>query len=265
MMKLVDVWWHKWLKQPYRLACPIDQGAGGSVVLLHGIAAEGAIWHRLAELLSGKPYRVLAPDLLGFGASPKPDWPQYSVDDHSRAVLALLKRRRLGPPYIIVGHSMGCLIAAHIARQRPADVKRLILYEPPLFANLPEFRSHSRRRTMYFTAYGWLAKRPQLIASYGHTLGRIAARLTAAATGQGSWLPFERSLRNSIMQQSAYRDLHQVQVPTAVIHGRLDMIVTRAELKKMFGKNSHISFKTIPTRHNVGPRASRYLAGVISS
>src|SRR4029450_6998185 len=116
-MTFKDFLWHKLLRRPYQLAVR-DSGQGEVVVMLHGLAASGATWQKVADLL-GDSVRVIRPDLLGFGDSPRPDWTNYTVQDPARAVIATLKKRGVKKPVTIVGHSMGCLIAAHIATKYP--------------------------------------------------------------------------------------------------------------------------------------------------
>src|SRR5580692_6021032 len=112
--QLFDRLWHQTLHRPYHLAKTLDSGSGPLIVLLHGIGRTGQVWHYLAQELRNEPVRVVAFDLLGFGASPKPTWLQYNVDDHVQAVVASIMRLQPQAPVIIVGHSMGCLVAVRL-------------------------------------------------------------------------------------------------------------------------------------------------------
>jgi len=241
-------------------------GAGEQVVLIHGIAADGGKWSPLIKLLPKNKYRVVAPDLLGFGESPRPEWNTYTVNEHARAVVATLKRRHVRGPVVLVGHSMGCLIAAHIAARDPKLVRRLVLYEPPLFADLPQdYPKHTKRRSKYFAFFSYLAQHPQLAATQGYALWRLAKRLAGFALSEERWIPFERSLRNTIMEQTAYHELHEIQLPTAIVHGRLDFVVIRTELQKMFVHNPNISLHKVTDSHALTPRSARYLAKLIAA
>lgn len=258
MIRLFDFAWHKWLNRPYRLSA-YDAGQGEPVVLLHGVGARGKVWRVLGDLLSASGRRVIIPDLLGFGDSPKPQWNQYSVQEHARAVLATLKKLGVRGPVTIVGHSMGCLVATHIATVRPGLVKRLVLYEPPLYADDPEFRSHMRRRQYYFALYEFIASHPQLAFAQAQFYWRLAKRLIGFKLTPQQWLPFQRSLRNTIMRQAAYRELHHITVPTDIIHGRLDLIVTRADLRRMYKTNAYITWHTVTDRHGISARSAGYI------
>jgi cis-3-alkyl-4-acyloxetan-2-one decarboxylase len=235
------------------------------VVLLHGVGANGKAWVILGELLQASERRVIIPDLLGFGDSPKPQWNEYSVQEHARAVIETLKKMRAKGPITIVGHSMGCLVATHIATIRPDLVKHLVLYEPPLYADDPEFRSHMRRRQYYFALYEFIASHPQLAFTQAQFYWRLAKRLIGFRLTQEQWVPFQRSLRNTIMRQTAYRELHNIKVPTDIIHGRLDVIVTRADLRRMYKKNENITWHTVTDRHGISTRSARYIFRLLSA
>lgn len=256
---------HRWLRRPYRLHVAIDDGAGTqTAVLLHGLASSGRVWQQLATSLVAKDFRVVAYDLLGFGSSEKPAWPNYSVEDHARNVLHSLKRSGVQFPVTIVGHSMGCLVAVHLASTHPELVKQVILYEPPLFADIPEFSSHARRRKLYFTIFERIAKNPTMMLTYARLLGRAATKIAGFALSEETWVPFERSLRNTIMGQAAYHELHALEVPADIVYGRFDIVVTQTEVKRMFADNKHITFHNVTDIHGISKKSSLYLSRLIT-
>ena len=112
----------------------VDDGAGPPALLLHSGGLGSRQWLRLAARL--KPFRrVLAPDLLGYGASSP--WPadapfEYTAD--LRLVEALLDGVR--GPFDVVGHSYGGMLALKLALARPRDIRTLALYEPVAFGVL---------------------------------------------------------------------------------------------------------------------------------
>lgn len=262
MISLFDALVHRWFGRPYWLSA-VDGGQGETVVLLHGVGASGKAWKVLGELVKSGGQRVIIPDLLGFGGSPTPQWNDYSVQEHAKAVLATLKKLRVKGPITIVGHSMGCLVATHIAAIRPGLVKHLVLYEPPLYADDPEFRSHMRRRQYYFALYEFIASHPQLAFTQAQFYWRLVKKLIGFRLAPEQWVPFQRSLRNTIMRQTAYKELHQIEIPTDIIHGRLDVIVTRADLRRMYRTNKHITWHTVTDRHGISARSARYISRLL--
>ena len=256
----MDRFWHGTLGRPYRLACPVDQGVGTPVVLLHGIGVSHRVWRFVVQLLAGQPYRILAFDLLGFGDSPKPDWLSYTVDDHARAIIASLRRKHLGQPVVLVGHSMGSLVAVRVARLRPDLVARLIVYEMPLYEGLPSRRHYKIRRDLYYKLYNAILNSPELVDVTRRSLRKLIARLAGLQITPELWIPFTRSLEHTIMRQTTLADIKQLRLPIDIIYGSLDMVVIRGRPRKIFGPESkHVTTYTITQQHTISWRASKFL------
>jgi len=101
-----------------------SSGDGPLLVLLHGIASTADTWAPVATGLAAK-HTVLAPDLLGHGASAKPRG-DYSLGAYASGVRDLITA--LGHERAtVVGHSLGGGIAMQFAYQFPERVERLVL------------------------------------------------------------------------------------------------------------------------------------------
>lgn len=266
MSQLLDHVWHKWLKKPYTLHKATDIGSGTPVVLLHGVGSSAYVWRHVEAGLRNEQCRVLTYDLLGFGKSPKPDWIAYSIDDHARAVIRRLKSQQITKPVVLVGHSMGCLVAVHIAKLEPKLVKQLVLYEMPLYIGLPEKRAYTYRRDLYFLIYSHIMESPQLALSTRQSVRNLVAKFSGFEISEATWLPFVRSLQNTIISQTTLNDIRQLSIPMDVIYGSLDMLVIRGTPKKVFGPEAkHVKTHTIPEIHHVSVRASKFLVGRIQT
>lgn len=258
---MFDRLWHQVLSRPYRLAKPLDTGQGQPVVLLHGIGRTGHTWQHVTELLADRPYRLVAFDLLGFGASPKPGWPPYDIDDHARAVIASITKLRLGQPAVLVGHSMGCLVAVRVARLRPDLARHLVLYQMPLYEGLPEKRRYRAQLAIYNRLYSRLLKfEPAFDPANVRLVERLAMRITGFEVDRDTWQPFLRSLEHTILKQTAAEDIKQVAAPMDVIYGSYDMLVIRGKARHIFGENNDkITAHTIRERHVISTKASRFI------
>jgi pimeloyl-ACP methyl ester carboxylesterase len=104
-----------------------EQGAGTPVVLIHGTAA--STWGDLPDRLAG--YRVVAYDRRGFGASGGE--PGISLSDHATDAAELLTALDAAPA-IVVGWSIGGVIALELTAARPELVSGLVIVEAPLHA-----------------------------------------------------------------------------------------------------------------------------------
>ncbi|HQU26434.1 MAG TPA: alpha/beta hydrolase [Acidimicrobiales bacterium] len=102
-------------------------GAGRPVVLLHGLTGDGATWGPVARDLAGAA-DVVAPDARGHGRSSAPER-GYRYDDHARDVEALVRGLGLDRP-VLVGHSMGGVTAALVARRARVALSGVVLIDP---------------------------------------------------------------------------------------------------------------------------------------
>jgi len=106
-----------------------ERGEGAPVVLLHGgiIDAAGVSWPPVFDRLA-PAYRVIAPDLLGYGESDLPPGP-YSIPRHAGVVAAAIDELGLGS-VTLVGLSLGGGVAMQVALDRPELVDRLVPIDP---------------------------------------------------------------------------------------------------------------------------------------
>lgn len=102
----------------------VKTGSGPALLLLHGLACDHTTWHSVIESLA-KRYTVIAPDLLGHGASAKPR-ADYSVGGYANGMRDLLSSLGIERA-TVVGHSFGGGVAMQFAYQFPERCERLIL------------------------------------------------------------------------------------------------------------------------------------------
>jgi pimeloyl-ACP methyl ester carboxylesterase len=124
------------LRMAYMDVAPTVAANGKTVVLLHGKSFSGDYWADTIKLLTGKGYRVVAPDQLGFGKSAKPDI-RYNFDLLARNTKTLLDKLGIERA-AIVGHSFGGMLAVYFARDYPQVTQVLVLENP---IGLEDYRS----------------------------------------------------------------------------------------------------------------------------
>ncbi len=100
-----------------------------TVVLLHGKNFSSTYWETTMNFLTGKGYNVLAPDQIGFGKSTKPVCYQYSFFQLAINTKMLMDSLKISKA-IILGHSMGGMLATRFALMYPDKCTKLILENP---------------------------------------------------------------------------------------------------------------------------------------
>ncbi|WP_230771508.1 alpha/beta fold hydrolase [Sphingomonas sp. Leaf4] len=108
---------------------PTAAANGRTAVLLHGKNFCGNSWERTARTLAAAGWRVLVPDQIGFCKSSKPRTAQYSLHQMARLTTRLMTERGIAKA-VIVGHSMGGMLALRLALAHPDRVERLVLVNP---------------------------------------------------------------------------------------------------------------------------------------
>lgn len=110
----------------------LDVGVGTPVVLLHGSGpgvTANANWDRTIAGLSTS-FRVIAPEMVGYGSTERPDGVIYGVPTWVQHTVDFLDALEISTADF-VGNSMGGLVSMHIARLYPERVNKLVLMGAP--------------------------------------------------------------------------------------------------------------------------------------
>ena len=219
-----------------------DGGSGIPLVLLHGLTSNKAAWRPLLPALEAD-YHVYALDLRGHGKSGRAPDNQYHNADYARDVIAFLKH--LDAPVVLMGQSLGAMVAIVTASQYADGVRVLILLDPPLFS-FSDIMQLEPQRTQWVSLVASTMKGDP---SYDTIVARLRAALpdvpdeqikgtTNYISGVASGAA-ETALRDEIWQDiDLPAALRQIKVPTLLIHGDWDSgAVMRPEDVKMFRSN----------------------------
>lgn len=175
-----------------------------AIVFVHGIGVSSRYFLPLMHDLASD-YTVLALDLPGYGCSPKPARP-LTVSELAEVVASYIRQEGLHAP-VIVGHSMGGQVAAHVARHYPELCQKLILLGPT---------ANRRERTWWLQAWrlfqdAW-NERPQTNALIFRDYLRM---------GLVRYLVTLRYMLDDRIEAT----LRGCSVPTLLVRGRQDKIV----------------------------------------
>ncbi|WP_289030924.1 alpha/beta hydrolase [uncultured Paraglaciecola sp.] len=204
------------------------------VTLLHGKNFIADYWANTAHYLSQLGYGVLMPDQIGFGKSSKPRNYQYSfagLASHTKSLLDSLNIKKS----IILGHSMGGMLASRFALMYPETVQELILLNP---IGLENYLSYVEYKDTNFFYQNELKKTAQGVKSYQQKFYY-----------DGQWNEQYAALTDFIVGQinnADYKDVAWVNAKT------YDMIFTQPVVTEFSDFSMHVSL-ILGTRDRTGP------------
>jgi 2-hydroxymuconate-semialdehyde hydrolase len=207
-----------------------DHGAGPPVLLLHGSGPGVSAWANWRFTLPALAprFRVLAPDLLGFGFTEVPADVDYTPAAWLDHLLAYLDALDVGPVHV-VGNSFGGALALHLATRHPDRVRRLVLMGSagtpfPITDGLDEVWG-------YHPAQGHMRALLERFVYDGSRITDDLARLRHAAASRpevtasyAAMFPAPRQ-RHVDALAVAQSDLASLPHETLVLHGRDDAII----------------------------------------
>ena len=220
------------LKMAYMDIPPKTEANGKSVVLFHGKAFGCYYFHDVIEALAGAGYRVVAPDQLGWGKSPKPDI-HYSFQLLAANTTELLDH--LGVRDVaVLGHSTGGMTATRFTLMNPDRVTHLVLEDP---LGLTDYRigiPPQSEETLYDHELHWTD--PNVIHGYvegyfvnpdpkvWEPLADVLVRVTISPD-YPKWARAAALTFEMIYQQPVRYEYHLIAPPTLLIVGAEDHVV----------------------------------------
>jgi 3-oxoadipate enol-lactonase len=207
-------------------------GSGPTVLMLHGAEGGHLSFAPQLETFASAGYRAVAWDMPGYGSS-APIEP-YTFKGLAQSCIALIEtlQQKTQAPLMLLGHSMGAMVALEVALRKPALLSRLVLsnFAPvytidsnSLFTSINSHFQGVTHTSMSEYAQ-WLL--PQLVGS-GHLPEGIAL-----ASHCMSQVPHATYRRAHEAQRSFDRssDLHRITCPTLLITGEQDKLAAPAQL-----------------------------------
>ncbi len=121
-------------------------GEGETILLLHGNTASGR-W--FTELSPPAGYKLVAPDMPGFGRSWRPGI--FDIGYYADTVLAFMDKLGIEKAHLLLGHSLGGLVAASMASSKPERFDLLMLSNVPYLGKSQIDESYFERAGRYST------------------------------------------------------------------------------------------------------------------
>jgi len=226
-------------------------GAGRPVLLVHGFPFHRGMWS--AQFAALAPHgRILAPDLLGFGASsyaPQDTPLSLTMDTQADALAATLDEQGVREPVVLIGFSMGGYVGWSFLRRYRERVAALVLHNTRAAADTAEGARGRMDMADRVTAEGhkWLidGMLPKLVAP--RTLKERPAVCEAVSElMQAAPLEAVAAAQRGMAQRPDSTELARtLDLPTLAIVGEHDAISKRDELEALTGLMPRAKFVEI--------------------
>lgn len=231
-----------------------DEGRGTPLLFAHGFPLTHAMWRGQFPLADR--YRVIAPDLRGFGASevvPGTTTMAQMADDCA----ALLDALGVVEPVVFCGLSMGGYVAWQFAKRHAERLRALVLCDTKAVADTPEAAETRRKMANHVLQHGTAAvaeamparlfaaatftEQPETVAAVRTMIERTApAGLAAAQQGMAA--------------REDVRDfLPTIRVPTLVVVGREDAISPVDEMQAIAAAIPDAKFRIVEQAGHMAP------------
>lgn len=214
----------------------VDEGSGTPVVLLHAYPCDHSMWDAQAADLVAAGYRVVRPDLPGFGDSPSLTV-EPGLGAFADAVFDALDGCRVSR-FVLVGLSMGGYVAMEMLRQQPDRVLALGLVDTKAGADSPEAVQTRLATAQRAETDGSLAGLAQgmlggllgttTLAERPEVVERTAAFIVAASGAGAAW-----AMRAMAARPDSAATLAGFDRPGLVVMGEEDALSSRAEHELM--------------------------------
>ena len=211
---------------------PRTAPSGMTVVLMHGKAFGGYYFRNVIEALTGAGHRVVVPDQVGWGKSPKPDI-HYSFHLLAANTAVLLDHLGVGP-VAVLGHSTGGMTAVRFTLMNPDRVTRLVLEDPLGLADYRTGIPPQSEETLYEHELNWTD--PAVIRGYvsgyfvhpdpkvWEPLADVLVRVTLGPD-YPRWARAAALTFQMIYQQPVRYEYHLIAHPTLLVVGAEDHVV----------------------------------------
>lgn len=252
-MGLFDTAIHRWLRIPYSLHVRkkrLRKSNSVTYIFIHGLGDTGELWDPLLKKLPENVNYVTL-DLLGFGDSKKPEWARYNTTVQARSLLMTYTRLRIAGDVVIIGHSLGGLVAVEFARRYPLHAKKLVLCSPPIYDS--EFSPKTRKihQDTLTHLYKDLSKNPSLVMN-AYAIGRRLRIINQSLKVTPETLPaFMSSLQASIVNQNTLKLIGGLELPIVIIDGAFDVLTIHQVLQDIAKNNENIQLITINASHTI--------------
>lgn len=200
---------------------------GQAILLLHGKNFSGFYWHNVIAFLNEAGYRVIVPDQVGWGKSDKPDI-HYSfplLAYQTKQLLDFLKISKI----IVLGHSMGGMLATRFVLMYPQTAENMILENPIGLEDYKTFVPYTPTDSLYkkelaatYQSYHKYQESyyPEWKPEYEPLVAAQAAALSEPGFNNTAWA--NALTYQMIYEQPVCYEFSHIKIPVLLVIGQAD-------------------------------------------
>ena len=203
-----------------------------TVIMLHGIASSaGTYEHALIHLEKNpslKDVRFITLDWLGHGKSYASKKLGYTISEQIKALNTTIKNLRIATPIILMGHSMGTVLAAHFSIKYPKVAQEMILISTPIYSEKDLEDPRLEEGMKAFTA----------------AVARYQKKFIESKQ-------FLASMEQVVKSPKNYEAFANISVPTTIFYGAEDTYILPSNIRAIAKNNPYIKAVKTEGKHHV--------------
>jgi 3-oxoadipate enol-lactonase len=236
----------------------LDQGRGSPLLLVHGFPLDSTMWREQVSELS-KTFRVLVPDLRGFGQSSpvSGDDAVVTMAHFADDLAAMLSAMGIAGPVALCGLSMGGYVAFQFAARHADKLGRLILCDTKAAADTKEAGENRHKLAAKVLSEGSQAAADAMLpklfskraieaqAPYVEEMRQVILRTQPRTIAA--------ALRGMAAREDFTAQLETIDVPTLVLCGAEDVITPPAEMRPIAAAIGGAEYCEVPAAGHMSP------------
>lgn len=228
-----------------------QQSSRYCLVFLHGIGGDLSVWNNIRKDFDKKKISTIAIDLRGHGHSTiSNNLNSYHIDHLTSDLDQILKKENF-EKYILVGHSLGGMIAIEALEKHLPKIVALVLidsgYKSPVNVKAHVFHKIIKLFSNYLPGIRNLSRRNYNEISRTSNLSLDRWLSDISYTSIKSWV----MTLDGILKFNATKTLSQIKIPTLILTGENDLFFTQKDEMLMANKIRHSELIILPELNHI--------------
>ena len=219
-------------------------------VLIHGIGNSLHAWDDVVAQMP-EDVRIIGIDLLGFGESPKPDWVAYNAKTQARSVGFTLLRLRIPRQPVLVGHSLGSLVAVEVAKRYSLLPQRLVLCSPPFYTSTQTGKRHLSADESLRSLYSFAKDHPDQLTHLSSLAVKLGIANKVTNITPENVASYIATLESCIINQTTLDDVQKLTLPIDILYGAFDPVVVGKHITALDKNNDNVTVKRAAVAHEI--------------